>query len=411
MAVILLNAGDYEDAKLMIDKAHKIYENINNRTNQSLTLRITGNIFRAQNNKAMAITYYRKSLEIATEVKSQSYQVKALLPLGAILIGEDTDEAIRLLKKCLALSIEIDLKSYQLYSYRELHAAEKERGNLRESLDFAEKQIALTATIQKEREDNELVLVKATLHSHTKEMELISLKERAKLDQLELAKKNNEIVLAGQANIIAELELTKNRYANFALVALLVLCFIAAIFIFREFIHSRKRNKELKHLVGRDPLTGCYNRRVLFDLMDKELARLELFGEYCLIMADIDHFKLVNDTHGHITGDAVLCKVANILQNCVRQDDIVARFGGEEFCIVLPNTSKEQSMFIAETMRQQVEACSVNAIRVTCSFGVTSALFNAKVPAELIEQADIALYQSKENGRNRVTLWKAEFEL
>ena len=357
------------------------------------------------------LLYYRKSLDIATEVNSKVYQIKALLPLGAILIGKDNQEAISLLTKCLAMSIDIDLNSYQLYSYRELRIAENTLGNYEKAINFAEKEIELMKVIQKEREDKDLVLVKATLHSHTKEMELVSLKEKAKLDQLELAKKNNEIVLAGQENIIAELELTKNKYANFTLVALLVICFIAVIFIFREFINSRKRNKELKHLAAKDPLTGCYNRRIIFDMMDKELLRLDLLGEYCIIMVDIDHFKAVNDMHGHIAGDAVLCEVANILQNCVRQNDVVARFGGEEFCIVLPNTCKEKSMFIAETMRQQVEVCCVKNINVTCSFGITSIKFNAQSATELIEQADLALYQSKANGRNRVTLWEAEFEL
>lgn len=410
MAVILLNAGDYDAAKLMIEKAHKIYEKLKNRTNQSLTFRITGNIFRAQNNNAVAISYYKKSLNIAREVNSKAYQVKALLPLGAILIGEDTEEAIRLLKRCLALSLKIDLKSYQLYSYRELHNAEKEQGNFEEALDFAEKQIALTEIIQKEREDKELVLVKATLHSHTKEMELVSLKEKAKLDHLELAKKNNDIALAGQVRRISELELIKNKYANFALVCLLVICLLAVMFIYRQFVNSRKHNKELKHQAGRDPLTGCYNRRVLFKLMDIEFESLKPFADYCIIMVDIDHFKAVNDTHGHIAGDAVLCEVASILQSCVRESDIVARFGGEEFCIVLPKTSKEQGMFIAETMRQKIEVGKVNDITVSCSFGVTSAKFNAQLSTELIEQADTALYQSKANGRNRVTLWDPKLE-
>jgi polar amino acid transport system substrate-binding protein len=127
-------------------------------------------------------------------------------------------------------------------------------------------------------------------------------------------------------------------------------------------------------------------------------------------MVDIDHFKAVNDNYGHSTGDAVLSAVANILQNSVRQNDIVARFGGEEFCIVLPGTPQEQAMNIAETIRQKVEASSFDNISVTCSFGVTSIKFNAKAPSELIEQADLALFKSKSLGRNQVTLWDKTFK-
>ncbi|WP_413699553.1 diguanylate cyclase [Psychromonas sp. KJ10-10] len=409
MAVILLKEGEYEVAKVMIKKAHKIYQDEKNETNQSLTLRILANIYRDQDDKAKAIAYYRESLAIAKQVKSVTYQIKALLPLGAILIDTDIKEAITLLQESLTLSLETNYKSYQLYSYRELRIANKKKGDLLASINFAEKEIAMMKLLQQEREDNKLVLVKATLYSHTKEMELASLKEKAELDKLELSYKNNEIALANQENIIAELELSKNKYANFALVSLLVICLIAVLFIFRGFINSRKHNRELKYLASRDPLTNSLNRRALFDLMDKSFLDLSSLDDYCIIMVDIDYFKAVNDTYGHIIGDKVLCEVAKILQHCVRETDIVARFGGEEFCIVLPKTTKERSMFIAETMRQQIELLSVQDIKVTCSFGVSSIEFKAKDPAKLIEQADLALYQSKETGRNRVTIWAPEF--
>jgi len=161
----------------------------------------------------------------------------------------------------------------------------------------------------------------------------------------------------------------------------------------------------LDYLAARDPLTNCYNRRILFDFMNRDFASTAQPAEYCILMADIDHFKAVNDNYGHSTGDLVLSAVASILQNCVRQNDIVARFGGEEFCIVLPGASKEQAMSIAENIRQKVESSSFEDISVTCSIGVTSIQFNAKTPSELIEQADLALFKSKSLGRNQVTLW------
>jgi diguanylate cyclase (GGDEF)-like protein len=410
MAVIYLESGDYESAKVMAQKAHKIYQNENEKSKASISARIIGNIYRAQQDNTNAIAYYRESLSFATEIGSEIYQIKAQTPLAGILIGENTEEAVDLLKKALELSIKIDSISQKLYIYRELRKAEKSRGNIAESLHYAEEEIALSKIIQEEREDNELVLVKAKLYSHKKEMELESLKEITKLDQIELIKKKSQIEIAEQQRKISELELTKNKYASIALSSLLAICLLVVIFISRRFIHSRNHNKELGYLAARDPLTNCYNRRFLFDLMNRDFADLELLGEYCIILADIDQFKAVNDNYGHTAGDSVLRAVSEILQDSIRQNDIVARFGGEEFCIVLPGASQDQAMRIAETIRQKIETSHFEDITVTCSFGVTSIEFNAKAPKELINQADLALYKSKSNGRNQVTLWDQSLE-
>lgn len=410
MAVIELNSGDYQSAKVLAQKARNIYKSQNNKLKESITARITANIYRAQDDEKNAISYYKESLALATEVGSKLYQIKAQTPLGAFLMDKNSDEAISLLKKALQLSIEINNKPQQLYANRELRKAEKALGHFVESLRHAEREIDLTKIIFNKREENQLVIAKVNLHSHKIEMELESLREKTKLDQLELSKKNNEIEIAGQARLITELKLTKNRYANFALACSLVICLFAVLCLYRRFIDSRKRNKELDYLAARDPLTNCYNRRTLFNLMNRDFSDLILLREYCIIMVDVDHFKEVNDRHGHNAGDAVLSNVGKILQACVRHNDIVTRFGGEEFCVVLPGAAQDLVMGIAEAMRKKVEASRSGDIAVTCSFGVTSIKFNAKSPIELINQADLALYKSKSNGRNKVTLWDKTLE-
>lgn len=122
-------------------------------------------------------------------------------------------------------------------------------------------------------------------------------------------------------------------------------------------------------------------------------------------MADIDHFKRVNDTYGHNVGDEVIKGVAKIIREALRKGDIVARFGGEEFCIILPNVDTDRAMALAETIRARVQGAVFADVSVTASFGVSSLRFNAKDPKELIAQADTALYESKHNGRNQCTLW------
>lgn len=406
MAVINLNAKNYSSAMVMAQEAQQIYQSMNDKSKGSLIARIIGNIYRAEKNSSQAIIYYRESLSLATEVGSEIYQVKAQTPLSRALIDRgEIDEAINLLKSALKLSTKINSKKQKLIAYRWLKLAEKSRGNIAKSLYYAEKEINLSKVIQKEREDSELVLAKAKLYSHKLEMELEWLKEKAKLDKLALAKKNSEIEIAEQASLISELELTKNRYASVTLASLLVICVLISILIYRKFIFSKKQNKELDYLAARDPLTTCYNRRILFDFMNRDFLGLERFDGYCIILADIDHFKAVNDTYGHTTGDNVLRAVANILQTSIRNDGIVARFGGEEFCIVLPNISKSHALDIAQNICEQVRNTILNDVSVTCSFGVSSIEFGAQTPIELIDQADLALFRSKFNGRDQVTLW------
>ena len=387
IAVINTNIGNYQAAKITAMKAYKIYKKIDDKKYQSLIARIIGNIYRGELNYPQAIAYYRESLSIATEIGNKLYQTKAQTPLAAMLFATDIEESMVLLKKAVAISTEIDSNTQKLYAYRELRKAEKLRGNYKESLGYAELEILYTGIIQKEKEDNELVKLKATLYSQKLEMELVSLKKKVTLDKLELE---------------------KNKYASVALTLLLLLSVLLSILMYIRFIASKKKNKELDYLATRDPLTNCYNRRALLARMEQDFNDKESLGEYCLIMSDIDHFKLVNDIHGHIEGDAVIRMVVDLFQHCVRQKDIVARFGGEEFCIILHGVGQTKAMKIAEKMRYKIEHANYNGISVTCSFGVTSTKFNAKYPSELIVQADAALYKSKSLGRNKVTLWNRE---
>lgn len=410
MAIIDLNTNDFESAMIMAKKANKIYKNENDKSKEALASRIIANIYSAQKDDNNAIIYYKKSLNLALEMNNIIYQIKAQTALAAILIGKNTTKAINLLKTSVKLSTQYKHKSETLYAYRNLRLAEKSQGNNVQSLHYAEQEIALTAIIQQENEDNKLILAKANLYSHKVEIELESLREKAIYAQLELSKKNNEIEIAEQARTITELKLTKNKYSNIMLVLLLILSILIAVFIYRSFIASKKRNRELNYLAARDPLTNCFNRRILFDHMKQDFANKNDLDQYCIIMADIDYFKKVNDTYGHSAGDSVLSGVANIFQGCVRQNDIVTRFGGEEFCIILHQVSQVQAIRIAETMRYKIEKSRFEDIGVTCSFGVTSIEFNAKTPAELIHQADLALYQSKYLGRNQVTLWNESLE-
>ncbi len=173
-----------------------------------------------------------------------------------------------------------------------------------------------------------------------------------------------------------------------------------------------KQNVELERLASRDPLTGCYNRRAFVSAAGPLFNRMREQGRpLSCVMTDIDHFKRVNDTHGHGIGDQAIISVARLLSLGLRNDDLLCRYGGEEFCILLPDATPEQALEITERLRWEIEhkggpgVRSMEGLHFTSSFGVSSLTSELTSINELIELADFALYSSKHNGRNRVTLW------
>jgi diguanylate cyclase (GGDEF)-like protein len=178
----------------------------------------------------------------------------------------------------------------------------------------------------------------------------------------------------------------------------------------------KEQNKELKYLATRDPLTGCLNRRAFNEAFEKEFAKARKEGgELSFLMADIDHFKLVNDQYGHSTGDEIIKLLADILKFNTRKVDLVGRYGGEEFCVALPGLSVDEAISVAERIRLRIKDDSAKTYpegpRVTASLGVASIFDHAVETAELIEQADKALYVAKESGRNRVIRWNPNQEM
>ncbi len=164
-------------------------------------------------------------------------------------------------------------------------------------------------------------------------------------------------------------------------------------------------------LSSRDPLTGLANRRHFELALAREIDRVARAGEPALVlMVDIDHFKLVNDNHGHAAGDLVIQSVAKSLMECIRPMDTVSRFGGEEFAIILPNCPPTFGQTVAERIRRKVEGREVlvasnQALSITISLGGAFAPQWVRSSAPLwIERADQQLYRAKSEGRNRACL-------
>jgi diguanylate cyclase (GGDEF)-like protein len=179
-------------------------------------------------------------------------------------------------------------------------------------------------------------------------------------------------------------------------------------------LRIEEQNDELRRLASRDALTGCFNRRAFFEFASELFAQAQQSRQpLCCLMVDIDHFKQFNDSHGHAVGDQVIQVVARSLSAGLRQGDVLGRYGGEEFCVVLPGLSAPDAWIVADRMRMDIQNNAHAAIRgttvaqITASFGL--AIFNvqARTVEALIDQADQALYRSKQDGRNRVTVWES----
>lgn len=163
---------------------------------------------------------------------------------------------------------------------------------------------------------------------------------------------------------------------------------------------------ENRKLLEKDPLTGSENRRAMTAILQREIARAQREGEpMSVVMIDIDHFKKINDTHGHAAGDAALIHLTQIARSVLRGNDAFVRYGGEEFLLVLAETGKAGAVFVAQRLQQALAKLPFmhlgQAITMTFSAGV-SGLIEDDSEAALLRRADMALYEAKRNGRNRI---------
>lgn len=165
----------------------------------------------------------------------------------------------------------------------------------------------------------------------------------------------------------------------------------------------RQQNSELEWLATRDALTGCINRRSFFKIFDEEWARTAASrNQHCAMMVDIDHFKSINDNHGHAMGDEVLRRVAAVIMQTAADGDIVCRYGGEEFSVLMPEIDLDEAELRAERIRLAIMGLTISELKVTASLGLSSSIHNATSPQDLLDQADKCLYVAKRHGRNQV---------
>lgn len=174
----------------------------------------------------------------------------------------------------------------------------------------------------------------------------------------------------------------------------------------RTQVTLKQQKEKLEKMALHDQLTDLYNRHFLLDAATKKVSEA-VRHQYSLsvLMLDIDFFKSINDEHGHAAGDTVLKAVAKLLKNEYRNEDIAARFGGEEFVVLLSHCDQTKAAMKANQLREKIEAMKPIGLKVTVSIGISELNNNETSFVDLLDKADQALYQAKESGRNKVVVY------
>ncbi len=234
------------------------------------------------------------------------------------------------------------------------------------------------------------------------------------LDQESVSRNHARISRHRTAYVISDLGSTNGTYVNDELVDEVVLRDGDQIKVGRtifKFIVSgnmeAQYHEEIYRLMTVDGLTELHNKRFFNEAIDREASRSRRYSRaFSLVLFDIDHFKKINDTFGHLAGDSVLRQLGALVRGKVRRDDVPARTGGEEFSVIVPEVSLEGAITLAEKLRQSIEGATFRfegtVIPVTVSMGVAEWTEDLQDPAELVKRADERLYEAKRAGRNRV---------
>ncbi|MBN2044896.1 MAG: diguanylate cyclase [Anaerolineales bacterium] len=355
-----LKMGVLDKALDFSKKAVQIYQKDGEYKQMTISLIYLGEVYYAREEAQKAMEAFQKALEISRKFNYQCESSTALCKLGEILLDQKKyTQAQKYVEESLRLTKEFS----QHPNYSECHRLLAEMFSQQKKYQQALKHHELYHSSMSQRYQRDLA-------SRVKVLEMAN--------NLETANKISEAL----------------QEQNHAL---------------REEIRLRKQAQaELEQISRLDGLTGIYNRRYFFELAAREYARSQRYGHpLSAIMIDLDHFKIINDTHGHAVGDQVLVEVAQRVKAAVREVDIVGRYGGEEFVVLLPETELEAAKVLAKRIWHQLTdrptITSKLLIPINASIGVATYEPDTKITLDtLIDQADQALYKAKELGRNRI---------
>jgi len=422
---VLKDSGDLESSLDYYNRCHSIYVREGFSVGIPGILYNIGDIFQSQGNMDQAFGMYSKALEEAEQTDDNYLASMALSSIGSVYMARDELEiAAAHFMKSIALAEKLGRKRGILSATVRLTQLNRMQGNLKQALAFSRTGEKLAAELDDKKDFADILRERALIYKGMRKYKLAfetSLAFQALREKFLSEKRIHEldILRVRYETEAKELEIgqlkkertVQRRMTTGALTGLLF-AGISLVLAVRNVRFRTRVNRKLANAYSRvaklsqiDTLTGLANRRAMMENIKSEQARSSRTGRnFGLIMADIDRFKLVNDLYGHTCGDEVLVEVSIRLQTAFREQDIISRWGGEEFLILLPETSLRGAAGVAEKTRTLMADTPVlwngKSLNITLTFGVSE---GGSVPIdEAVQMADKALYKGKRNGRNRV---------
>ena len=433
IGAVLFELARFDEALKYYEEAYEIMERLGNKR---LMAKISQNIATAHVQKdrdfAKALEYYLQTLKLLKEIGPESdiYYLISNIGYIYILIGEYS-KALEYFEEALPLAQEMNDKKITALIFRNIAMSYKGNGDYKQAIEYFEKCIESCKDdfpVFKMSCYSELSKIYLETHDYLKAYEsamqrvtlkdsMFTLESEERIagiqTKYETEKKEQQIVLLEKDKTISGMKLKRQRSLLLYLTGGIVMIFLFVLILsnlYRQKVKTAAAlavaNGKLEELSRTDPLTKLWNRRYLHEIIELERTRIKrAFEPFSFILMDIDHFKNVNDTYGHECGDYVLATMAVILRSAVRKQDLVGRWGGEEFLLFLPKTSLKGAITIAESVRKKIEdypfSYSSKTIPVTATLGVSQFEKLLSVD-ECIKLSDDALYEGKESGRNRV---------
>ncbi|MBN2430062.1 MAG: GGDEF domain-containing protein [Acidobacteria bacterium] len=443
--------GNHNKALDYFERSLKLRQATGNRKGTALLLNNIGRIYSMQGDDRRALDTLFQALKIREEIQDNMGVSESYNNIGKVYLklGEN-DEALIYYLKALRLKEQLKDRWNIAYTAREIGNLYLELKQPELALEYARRALQISREIESPRLQMDSHLLLSRIHRVRKDygpalehfeqysvlnQEIYSTERQEKIAEIEnryeSQKKEREIELLKKDREIQRLELERQKDIRNSLIVFFVLILGMAALFYNRYRLKIKANRQLAEanrkiseqndaltdayerldrLARTDPLTGVSNRRDIMEYIHAETARVERRGlPFVLILMDIDNFKAVNDCFGHDGGDQILTSLARAMQESIRKQDLLGRWGGEEFLFFLPETRSAGGAVIAEKIRQMVEEFHVDragdeAISVTATFGVAE-YDGSHALADVIKQADQALYLGKREGKNRVIVY------
>lgn len=407
--------NDLDTALQYHEQALEIRKETGDRLGEAISLNNIGNVYSARGDMDQALSYYLDALNIKEQLGEKAEIAVSLRDIGDVYRSRgEFERAMDYTGRSLEVAREVNARKDVRSALRDLSDISREMGDYRQAYDFRLQYEEIDEALRGEETSRKVaeMIARERLHQQKEQIRVLEREaENRKNLLLVTILAAFLLLLVGQGVYLqSRMRMRLNRSLQDK---------NRQISAQKEKLETLNRileDKSREYYVSSitDPLTGVFNRAFIMEVLGRELKRAQRHGDpISVVFLDLDHFKSVNDNHGHAVGDLVLRTIAHRIMQSIRPEDYFGRFGGEEFLLVLPATALDGAVSVVERVRELVSGDPVLAggvaLKVTLSAGITRLVGDRSATAEeLIARADAALYRAKENGRNRVETDPAE---